>query len=147
MILNSDNPEETMAFGLRLATKLCKGSIVACTGNLGAGKTCLIQGICKGLGVLELPNSPTFVIANEYSGRLVDGTNTRVYHLDLFRVEKPSDLDNIGWEDYIFGNEVCLLEWADRVDHLLPEETIRVRIRVSGENTRNIEVSGASWEE
>ena len=147
MILNSDNPGETMAFGLRLAKKLCKGSIVACTGNLGAGKTCLIQGICKGLGVLELPNSPTFVIANEYSGRLVDGTDTRVYHLDLFRVEKPSDLDNIGWEDYIFGNEVCLLEWADRVEHLLPEETIWVRIRVSGENTRNIEVSGASWEE
>ena len=140
MTIISHSPEETRAFGHRLAGGLGRGAIVACSGDLGAGKTCLIQGLCEALGVAGPVNSPTFIIANEYAGRLADGARIPVYHLDLYRIERPADLDNLGWEDYLYGDGVCLVEWADRASHLLPEEAIRVRIEVEGEEERRVTV-------
>ncbi|MSS72952.1 MAG: tRNA (adenosine(37)-N6)-threonylcarbamoyltransferase complex ATPase subunit type 1 TsaE [Candidatus Latescibacteria bacterium] len=141
MTITTHSPEETRAFGHRLAERLGRGAIVACSGDLGAGKTCLIQGICEGLGVAEPVNSPTFIIANEHAGRLADGSSLPVYHLDLYRLERPEDLDNLGWEDYLYGDGVCLVEWADRAAHLLPEEAFRIRMEVAGEGQRRITVS------
>jgi tRNA threonylcarbamoyladenosine biosynthesis protein TsaE len=136
--ITSHSPEETKAFGKSLVKRLRRGSIVACSGDLGAGKTCLIQGLCEGLGVAGPVNSPTFIIANEYAGRLADGSRIPIYHLDLYRIERPVDLDNIGWEDYLYGEGVCLVEWADRALHLFPQDAIRVRIEVAGEGERRI---------
>jgi len=144
--ITSHSPEETRALGHRLAERLGRGSIVACSGDLGAGKTCLIQGICEGLGVAGPVSSPTFIIANEHAGRLADGSPLRVYHLDLYRIERLADLDNLGWEDYLYGDGVCLVEWADRAFHLLPEEAIRVRIEVAGEGERRIVVEQGGTE-
>lgn len=142
MTITSHSPEETRAFGHRLAERLGRGSVVACSGDLGAGKTCLIQGICEGLGVAGPVNSPTFIIANEYAGRLADGSPAPVYHLDFYRIERPADLDSLGWEEYLYGDGICLVEWADRVPHLLPDDAIRVRMEVTGENQRRITVDG-----
>lgn len=140
MTIISHSPEETKRLGHRLAGRLGRGSVVACSGDVGAGKTCLIQGICEGLGVGGPVSSPTFILANEYAGRLADGSLLPVYHLDFYRIERPADLDNLGWEEYLYGDGVCLVEWADRAPHLLPEGAIRVRLEVAGEGERRVTV-------
>lgn len=140
--LMTDCPDETRRFGEALAPRLRRGSVVALSGDLGSGKTCLIQGICRGLGVVDHVNSPTFIIASEYAGRLADGTSVAVYHLDLYRIERPADLDGLGWEDYLYGQGVCLVEWSDRAPQLLPDDAIRISIQVEGENRRHIRIVG-----
>ena len=116
--------------------------MVACFGDLGSGKTCLIQGICEGLGIDGTVSSPTFIIANEYAGTQKDGTPLPVYHLDLYRIERESDLQGLGWEEYLYGEGACLIEWADRTERLLPEDSIRVRLDIIGEDRRRITVTG-----
>lgn len=134
-------PEETQRFGEAVARVLRRGSVVALSGELGSGKTCLVQGICRGLGVADRVNSPTFVIASEYGGRLVDGTSVPVYHLDLYRIERPADLDGLGWEEYVYGQGVCLVEWSERASQLLPEDAVRIALQVEGETRRHIRVT------
>ncbi len=140
MTLTTNSPEETRAFGRDIAGRLRRGAVAAFSGDLGSGKTCLIQGICEGLGVAGPVNSPTFIIANEYAGRLTDGAPVPVYHLDLYRIERTADIDGLGWEEYLYGDGVCLVEWADRAPHIFPEEAIRVRIEVAGERERRITI-------
>ncbi|MCH8013251.1 MAG: tRNA (adenosine(37)-N6)-threonylcarbamoyltransferase complex ATPase subunit type 1 TsaE, partial [Candidatus Dadabacteria bacterium] len=103
------NTNETLKLGEIIGKSLNPGSIIALVGDLGAGKTVLVKGIAKGLGVDEEPNSPTFVIMNQYEGRIP------LYHFDLYRVSSEEELFGIGYDEFFFGEGVAAVEWADRV--------------------------------
>lgn len=112
--------DETRGLGGELAALLAAGDLVALTGDLGTGKTCLVQGIAAGLGVTEVVNSPTFVLLNVYAGRAAAGPLT-VYHVDLYRLASREELEGIGFAElYDDADAVTLVEWADRVPELLP---------------------------
>ena len=125
-----------MAFGERFSEGLGPGSVVGLSGVLGSGKTCLIKGICRGLGIYEPVTSPTFIIINQYRGRLP------VYHFDLYRINSAEELYELGYEEYFYGMGVCLVEWAEKAGELLPEESIKVKLEYLGETERKIEIWG-----
>ena len=133
-IVISRSPDETQAVGERLGARLEAGSVVACIGELGAGKTCFLQGLARGLGVESVVTSPTFVLVNQYRGRLP------VYHLDAYRPETLSELLEIGVEEMLHGNGVTLIEWAEKLLPLLPSHTITVTITGLGDEPRRIVV-------
>lgn len=117
------NEEDTREFGLVLADSLKEGSIVALIGDLGTGKTTLTKYIARGLGIEETITSPTFNIVKEYdSGRLP------LYHFDVYRLTDPEDMYELGYEEYFFGRGVSIIEWADMVRELIPEDAIIINI-------------------
>ena len=120
--LNSS--EETLKLGEIIGKSLNPGSIIALVGDLGAGKTVLVKGIAKGLGLEEEPNSPTFVIMNYYEGEIP------LYHFDLYRLSDEDELVGIGYDECFFGNGVCAVEWADRISEIFPEHTIKIDITI-----------------
>jgi tRNA threonylcarbamoyladenosine biosynthesis protein TsaE len=121
--VNIKNEKETRAFGLALAKELKPGAIVALVGDLGTGKTTLTRYIAEGLGILEPIQSPTFTIIREHrTGRLP------LFHFDVYRLDGPEDLLELGYEDYFFGEGVTIVEWADKVADLMPEETLWIHL-------------------
>ena len=130
---------ETRLFGRELAAELTPGDLVALEGDLGTGKTCLVQGICAGLGVEEGVNSPTFVLLNVYDITGERGP-LRIYHFDLYRLETVEELADIGADQFFHeADAVTLVEWADRLPELLPEQRWRVRLEYGeGEHDRRI---------
>jgi len=126
---------ETLEFGGRLAQELQPGDVIALSGELGAGKTALVKGIARGLGIAVEVTSPTFTLIHEYGGgRLA------LYHIDLYRIDSVPQALAIGIEDYLNGTGVTVIEWAERIASLLPPHSTRIRIESLGENTRRIEV-------
>ena len=122
------NEADTKAFGYELAKSLKPGTVIALIGNLGTGKTTLTKYIAEGLGVREMLTSPTFTIVKEYySGRMP------LYHFDVYRLESAAQLFDIGAEEYFYGQGVSILEWADQVAEILPDETLCIFIEY-GEN-------------
>jgi tRNA threonylcarbamoyladenosine biosynthesis protein TsaE len=121
---------------MELARELRPGSVVALFGELGSGKTTLIAGVCRGLGVSGDVTSPTFTLIHEYAG------NVPVYHFDFYRIEHPAEIWQLGWEEYVYGAGVCLIEWADRVADFLPKKRIEIylknRFHEGKENDREI---------
>ena len=136
--IESHNVEETLKLGKRIGKLLRKRDVVALSGEFGSGKTTLIKGIAGGLGVKETRyvNSPSFVIVKEYKGRLP------VYHFDIHRLDKLSELDTVGYEDFFYGDGVVLIEWADKIKKLLPAEYLDIRLSLKDENSRFIELNG-----
>ncbi|HME92874.1 MAG TPA: tRNA (adenosine(37)-N6)-threonylcarbamoyltransferase complex ATPase subunit type 1 TsaE [Methylomirabilota bacterium] len=132
--LVSRSPEETQAIGERLGARLVAGSVVACTGELGAGKTCFLQGLARGLGVTGAVTSPTFVLVNHYRGRLP------VYHLDAYRTGSLTELVDLGLEEMLHGDGVTVIEWADKLLPLLPARTIHVHLSGLGDEPREIRI-------
>lgn len=134
----SDDAETTIRIGETIGQTLQPGDIVALIGELGAGKTCLTQGIARGLGVpAELRvTSPTFTLINEYPGR------TPLVHLDTYRLSGSRDLVEMGYEEYFFGKNVVVVEWAEKIMDILPETTVFIRLEYIEENKRRIEISG-----
>lgn len=130
--LLSRSPEETQAIGRRLGARLGPGAVIACTGELGAGKTCFLQGLARGLGVTTDVTSPTFVLINQYRGRLP------VYHLDAYRIGSLTELVELGIEEMLHGDGVTVIEWADKLLPLLPAHTIHVSISGLGDEPRQI---------
>jgi tRNA threonylcarbamoyladenosine biosynthesis protein TsaE len=130
----SHSAAETMGFGRQLASELRDGDVIALTGDLGAGKTCLVKGIAAGLGVTQEVTSPTFTLIHEYRGGRLP-----LVHVDLYRLDKVAEAVNIGIEDYLAGPGVTVIEWAERAEPLLPANTQRIRMSIVDENTRNIE--------
>jgi tRNA threonylcarbamoyladenosine biosynthesis protein TsaE len=126
---------DTAAAGERLGDRLGPGDVVALTGELGAGKTSFVQGLVRALGVTAGATSPTFVLVNEYRGRLP------VHHVDVYRVDTLTELIDIGLEELMDGEGVTVIEWADRMELLLPARTIRVHIEGVGEEPRHITVT------
>jgi tRNA threonylcarbamoyladenosine biosynthesis protein TsaE len=131
--LSSNNEAATLRIGEQLAEILEPGSVVGLVGTLGAGKTRLVQAICAGLGVdTDQVNSPTFVLIQEYEGRLP------VYHFDTYRLRDIDEFLELGADEYLQGDGVCLIEWADRMADVLPQDRLTVEIEIVGENQRAI---------
>ena len=139
MVLLSKSPEETFRIGRILADGLEAGDVVALTGELGSGKTCLTQGIANGLGVPEsyVVTSPTFTLINEYPGRRVD-----LYHLDVYRLKGCADLAEMGYDEYLSGRGVMVIEWAEKIRGAVPVDALFVVMTYLEENVRKIEISG-----
>lgn len=136
MTFETHSPEQTEALGEALGKVLRPGTVVAYTGDLGAGKTAFTRGLAKGLGASEPVTSPTYTIVNEYlSGRIP------LFHFDMYRLGSSEDLFDIGWEDYLERGGVCALEWSENVADAL-ENPIRVQLEKTGENARRITIEG-----
>ena len=133
----SRSSEQTVNLGLIIARQLLAGDVLAFFGDLGAGKTCLIKGICKGLGVSEKVyiTSPTFVIINRYKGRLP------IYHFDFYRLSCPDEIFDLGYEEFFYGEGVCLIEWADRAEDILPDDYFRILMHHVSPTERKIEIT------
>ena len=134
--VTSRSSEETRALGARLGPRLGAGAVVACIGELGTGKTCFLQGLGRGLGVESDVTSPTFVLVNQYRGRLP------VYHLDAYRAQSLTELLDIGLEEMVHGEGVTVIEWAEKLLPLLPPSTITVTITGLGDEPRRIVIEG-----
>lgn len=137
IVLFSHSPLETFRIGRVLGEVLKNGDCVALTGELGSGKTCLTQGIAEGLGVPHnyAVTSPTFTLLNEYPGR-----ETAMYHLDVYRLTGSADLMEIGYEEYLSGGGIMVVEWAEKIIDQIPEGALFIKCSHLGENTRKIEV-------
>ncbi len=124
MIFESNSAKDTFAFGQKLGREAVPGEIICLDGDLGVGKTVFTQGFAAGLGIDDYVNSPTFNIVKEYeSGRLP------LYHFDVYRIGDPSEMEEIGYEDYFYGQGVSIIEWPGQIEELLPKEARWVRIR------------------
>jgi tRNA threonylcarbamoyladenosine biosynthesis protein TsaE len=132
---HTESEEETIALGESLAAELPAKAAVLLIGNLGAGKTTLVKGIVKGLHAAQPDevSSPTFTLIHEYS--------PTVYHIDLYRLDRPEQVATLGLEEIFDRTAVVLIEWGERFPHLMPEDRIEIRLRTTGENTREIEVT------
>ena len=123
MIIESFSPEDTFRVGEQLAKDARPGDIYTLDGDLGVGKTIFTKGMAKGLGIEEPVTSPTFTILQEYeSGRLP------LYQFDVYRIGDPEEMDEIGYEDYFYGQGICLIEWAGLIEELIPKEAVRICI-------------------
>lgn len=133
--VETNAPEETEALGRRLAALLKPGMVLALYGDLGAGKTHLVKGMAAGLGVPpKAVTSPTFTLVNVYEGR-----DFPLYHLDAYRITRLEEFYELGYEDYFFGEGVCVVEWPERVEALLPTTTRRLHLTHGGGDRRRIE--------
>lgn len=134
--------EDMRALGARLGERLAAGDVLLLRGPLGAGKTTLVQGLAIGLEAADLASSPTFVLANEYPGRLP------LYHLDLYRLDDPAEIEEIGFEEYLYGQGVTAVEWPDQAQGLLPAESLSITIAIRPDESRQVELraAGARYE-
>lgn len=139
--LDAPTVEDTRAIGAALAELLQAGDGVALTGELGAGKTTLVQGVARGLGFAGHVVSPTFTLVREYPGRL------RIHHVDVYRLERVQDVLDLGFEEMADADGVLLVEWGDAVEGLLPAEHLSVELTVPQDERRRLVVTGtgASW--
>lgn len=123
MIIDSFNSEDTFDLGVSLGNKAKPGEIFCINGDLGVGKTVFTQGFARGMGIGEPVNSPTFTILQEYqSGRLP------LYHFDVYRIADVDEMDEIGYEDYFYGDGVCLIEWSELIKEILPADVTIINI-------------------
>ena len=140
MIIETKTPQETFEVGKKIGENAKPGQIYTLTGDLGVGKTVFTQGVAAGLGITEPICSPTFTIIQEYeSGRLP------LYHFDVYRIGDPEEMYEIGYEEYFFGEGVCLIEWSKLIEELIPEEAINIEIDKNlekGLDYRKITVEG-----
>lgn len=139
--LISTSVEQTQRFAFRLGQLLEPGDIIGLEGDLGAGKTAFVRGIARALGVRDSVTSPTFTLMNEYRGR---DQRVPLYHIDVYRLSEASEIETLGLDEYLFGNGVCAIEWADRIRSLLPRERLWVTLRHYDlvENRRSIVLAG-----
>jgi tRNA threonylcarbamoyladenosine biosynthesis protein TsaE len=126
------SPEETREFGKRCGELAQPGDVFLLTGDLGAGKTCLTQGIAFGLGIKEYALSPTFVIMRQMRGRL------SLYHVDLYRLDRPEETQDLGLDDYFYGDGISVVEWAEKALGLMPPEHLLIEIEYISENQRRL---------
>lgn len=143
MEYTSFSAEETFAIGQKMGEEAKPGEVICLSGDLGVGKTVFTKGVAKGLGIGEPVCSPTFTILQEYEGRLP------LYHFDVYRIEEPEEMEEIGYEDYFYGNGVCMIEWAELIKELLPEHAITVKIEKDlsrGVDFRKIRILGKEKE-
>ncbi|MDO4507230.1 MAG: tRNA (adenosine(37)-N6)-threonylcarbamoyltransferase complex ATPase subunit type 1 TsaE [Spirochaetales bacterium] len=134
-LFHTSTSEETIALGRKIGSLLKAGDVIAMTGTLAAGKTTITKGIAESLGVSDNITSPTFCLISEY-----DGTKMPLYHMDVYRLEGAEDFVNLGVEDMLYGNGVCIIEWSEKVQSELPKKTIFMKITPSEDGTRTIEI-------
>jgi tRNA threonylcarbamoyladenosine biosynthesis protein TsaE len=132
--LISHSPEETQKLGERIGQLALAGDVFLLVGNLGAGKTCLTQGIAWGLGIKEYAMSPSFVIMRELYGRLP------LYHIDLYRLDHIEESMDLGLDDYFYGRGVCVVEWAEKALSIMPAEHLLIKIDYLSDTERSFEL-------
>ncbi|MFH0771484.1 MAG: tRNA (adenosine(37)-N6)-threonylcarbamoyltransferase complex ATPase subunit type 1 TsaE [Candidatus Omnitrophota bacterium] len=137
MVVVTKNPKETVELGERIAKRLKLGDVVALSGDLGAGKTTFVKGIAKGLGVKDYGrvNSPSFVLVKEYKGRIP------LFHFDVYRLENLKDIEDIGYEDYLGRKGVVVIEWAKKMERILPKDHLDISFKIKSENERVVSIS------
>ncbi|MEL3912126.1 tRNA (adenosine(37)-N6)-threonylcarbamoyltransferase complex ATPase subunit type 1 TsaE [Treponema pedis] len=133
-ILKSE--EETVKLGKKLGKALKKGDVIALDGTLAAGKTYFTKGIAQGLGIKDEITSPTFTIVSEYSGSL------HLYHIDVYRLDGADDFLDLGAEEMLYGEGICVIEWSEKVKSVLPKNTIYVKIFINEDSSRKIIIEG-----
>jgi tRNA threonylcarbamoyladenosine biosynthesis protein TsaE len=133
---NSNSPDDTFSLGQRIASFLSEGSVVALQGELGSGKTYLVKGIAKGLGVTENITSPTYTIISEYNSSPV------LYHIDAYRLSGDEDFENSGGRETINSGGISLIEWSERIPKSIPKDAITVNIKITGPCSRLIQIKG-----
>lgn len=138
--IQTASPEETFSLGYSVGEKAGAGDTFALTGELGAGKTCFAAGLARGMGVSEdyAVTSPTFTLVNEYPGRLP------LYHFDVYRLNDSSELVELGYDEYVAGGAVAVIEWADKITDVLPPDAVIVEFCYVDENKRVINFKGPS---
>lgn len=140
MIIETRTPEETFELGRKIGETAVPGQVFTLTGDLGVGKTVFTQGVAAGLGIDEAISSPTFTIIQVYeSGRLP------FYHFDVYRIGDIEEMEEIGYDDYFFGEGICLIEWANLIEEILPEKLIAITIEKDleqGFDYRRITIEG-----
>ena len=134
-LFHTSTSEETFDLGRKIGSLLKAGDVIAMTGTLAAGKTTITKGIAESLGVSDNITSPTFCLISEY-----DGSKMPLYHMDVYRLEGAEDFVNLGVEDMLYGNGVCIIEWSEKVQSELPKKTIFMKITPSEDGTRTIEI-------
>ena len=132
--LISHNPSETHRFGENIGRLAMPGDIFLLVGKLGAGKTCLAQGIARGLGIEEYIPSPSYVLIREFYGRLP------LYHIDLYRLDLPQEIADLGLDDYLYGRGICVIEWAEKGSSLMPPEHMLIRIDYLDDTERSFQL-------
>jgi tRNA threonylcarbamoyladenosine biosynthesis protein TsaE len=137
----SENERDTEALGAALAQRLAPGSVVAFTGDLGAGKTAFVRGMARGLGIPARVTSPTFTIVNEY-----EGGRLPLFHFDMYRLSSSEELFDIGWEDFLRRGGICAVEWSENITDALEGDTIWVDIR-RGQTDQQRIITVKGWDE
>ena len=133
--IKTTSVKETIAIGKKLGKLMSPGDVIYLTGELGAGKTCFVKGIAKGLGIRGKDiTSPTFIIINEYKGKIP------LYHIDLYRIGVIEDLRDIGMDEIVYGKGVTAIEWAERIKDVLPDERLDITLKWVDDKTRSIEI-------
>lgn len=143
LLIDSHSPGDTLALGARLGAAALPGMVVGLSGDLGAGKTTLTKGVARGLGAdPDGVTSPTFTFLHVYGGRIP------IYHLDLYRLETADQVRDLGVDDFLGGDGLALVEWFENVPGVLPETRVEMRLTVTGETSRRIEIVafGEGWE-
>ncbi len=125
---------ETEAIGFETGKSLRKGSVISLRGSLGAGKTVFAKGVARSLGITEAIVSPTFTIVQEYDGTM------KMYHLDLYRLSGEDEFESMGGEEFLYPDGISLIEWSEKIDSMLPDDTIYVSITINDDQSRNIEI-------
>jgi tRNA threonylcarbamoyladenosine biosynthesis protein TsaE len=133
----SHSAEQTRRMGARLGQLFVGGEVLCLIGDLGTGKTCLVQGIARGLGIADQVTSPTFTLVNEYLG-----AQPVLYHIDLYRIGDVEGAFTFGLDDYLYGNGVCAIEWAERVQEIWPDEYLLIRLRHIDDTKRGLTLRG-----
>ena len=136
MTVISSSEQETRELGKRMAGKVTPGTVISLRGSLGAGKTVFAKGFAEGLGITEAIVSPTFTLVQEYDGRL------KLYHLDLYRLSGEDEFESMGGEDFLYSDGVALIEWSEKIEDMLPDDTIFINITINEDLTRSIEIRG-----
>lgn len=139
MTFHTDSSEETIELGKKIGSHLKAGDVIAMTGTLAAGKTTITKGIAQALGVSDNITSPTFCLISEY-----EGAKMPLYHMDVYRLDGEEDFINLGVEDMLYGNGVCIIEWSEKVKKELPKKTIYMTIVPDEKSGRNITIE--NWD-
>lgn len=134
--------QETVDLGEKIGSLLKSGDVIAMTGTLAAGKTTITKGIAKALGITDVVTSPTFCLISEY-----EGTKMPLYHMDVYRLDGPEDFINLGVEDMLDGDGVCIVEWSEKVSSELPKRTIKIEITPLEDGSRQIKIDNWNRQE
>lgn len=129
------NAEQTISLGTKIGALLTPGDVIAMTGTLAAGKTTITKGIAQSLGVTENITSPTFCLISEY-----EGSKMPLYHMDVYRLDGAEDFVNLGVDDMLYGNGVCIIEWSEKIQSEIPAKAISLDIQATGSEERTITI-------
>ena len=136
MTIRTNSPLETEELGKKLGNALRKGDVVSLRGSLGAGKTVIAKGIARSLGIEEAIVSPTFTLVQEYDGR------EKLYHLDIYRLSGDDEFESMGGEEFLYPDGITLIEWSEKIDDMLPDNTIYITVTINDDLSRTIEIEG-----